>query len=204
VEDLRTLRLRLRERRRALSPRAQRRHAREVARRLCTSLLIQRSCRIAVYLSEDGELDLGPLIARARLYGKHIFLPVLRARPERALWFCEHRLGEPLRENRFGIAEPELRRRPPVPPWGLDLILMPLVGFDARGNRLGMGGGFYDRTLAYLQRRAHWRRPVLLGVAHECQRLERLDQRPWDIPLNGVITEARIYWSGKGPSDSAQ
>jgi len=176
----------------------------EVTRRLRSSLLLQRSCRIAVYLSEDGELDLDPLIVCARRYGKRIFLPVLRARPDRALWFCEHRSGESLRENRFGIAEPDLRRRPPVRPWGLDLILMPLVGFDATGNRLGMGGGFYDRTLAYLNRRAHWRRPVLLGVAHECQRLERLDQHPWDIPLNGVITEEGLYWQGKDPSDSGR
>jgi 5-formyltetrahydrofolate cyclo-ligase len=161
---------------------------------LCGCALVQRSRRIAVYLTEDGEPDLSPFIARARRYRKRMFLPVLRARPSRALWFCEHRPGERLVENRFGIAEPDLRRRPPVPPWGLDLILLPLVGFDLHGHRLGMGGGFYDRTLAYLNRRTCWVRPVLLGVAHECQKLDSIEQRPWDIPLDGVITEAAIYW----------
>ena len=68
-----------------------------------------------------------------------------------------------------------------------------LVGFDARCNRLGMGGGYYDRTLAYLRHRVHWRRPLLVGVAHECQRVERLEANPWDVPLDLVVTERRIY-----------
>jgi 5-formyltetrahydrofolate cyclo-ligase len=75
------------------------------------------------------------------------------------------------------------------------------VGFDGECNRLGMGGGFYDRTLAYLRQRTHWRRPRLIGIAHACQRLDRIDPRPWDIPLDGVATEERIYWRrGRRPS----
>jgi 5-formyltetrahydrofolate cyclo-ligase len=75
------------------------------------------------------------------------------------------------------------------------------VGFDVECNRLGMGGGFYDRTLSYLRQRTHWRRPRLIGIAHACQRLDRIDPRPWDIPLDGVATEERIYWRrGRRPS----
>jgi 5-formyltetrahydrofolate cyclo-ligase len=77
--------------------------------------------------------------------------------------------------------------------WTLDLMLVPLVGFDGACNRIGMGGGFYDRTLAYLRRRRHWRRPRLIGIAHECQRVDRIDPRPWDIPLDAVVTEQGVY-----------
>jgi 5-formyltetrahydrofolate cyclo-ligase len=68
-----------------------------------------------------------------------------------------------------------------------------LVGFDRACHRLGMGAGFYDRSLAFLQQRRHWRRPRLIGLAHECQRVEALAPKPWDIPLDAVITEAAIY-----------
>jgi 5-formyltetrahydrofolate cyclo-ligase len=118
---------------------------------------------------------------------------VLRAHPRQKLWFIEHREGERLTRNRFGIPEPALRHRRIALPWALDLILVPLVGFDVQCRRLGMGGGFYDRTLAYLRQRRYWRRPRLVGLAHECQRVERLDSRPWDVPLDMVVTEERIY-----------
>ncbi len=98
-----------------------------------------------------------------------------------------------MRPNRFGIPEPIARGRRLTLPWNLDLLLMPLVGFDTDCHRLGMGGGFYDRTLAYLRLRRSWRRPRLLGLAHDCQRIERIEPRPWDIPLESVITECRVY-----------
>ena len=69
----------------------------------------------------------------------------------------------------------------------------PLVAFDVSGNRVGMGGGFYDRTLAYLQHRRYWRKPVLAGLAHEIQKVAQLDTQSWDIPLDYVITEKQIY-----------
>lgn len=125
---------------------------------------------------------------------------MLRGRRENRLWFLPYRPGEPLHPNRFGIPEPSRHRGRIGPPWNLDLLLVPLVGFDADCNRIGMGGGFYDRTLAYLRHRTHWRRPRLIGIAHECQRVEQIHPRTWDIPLDAVATEQRIYWrEGKGP-----
>ena len=76
----------------------------------------------------------------------------------------------------------------------LDLVLVPLVAFDDRGNRLGMGGGYYDQTFAFLSQRQHYRRPTLLGVAYEFQRLVALPVQAWDIPLDGVATEKRVQW----------
>jgi 5-formyltetrahydrofolate cyclo-ligase len=161
--------------------------------RLCRSQPFLNSNRIALYLSEDGEMDTYSVLVRARNQGKQCYLPVLRPRPQRALWFAEYRPGDCLLPNRFGIDEPCIRNRRPTPPWGLDLILLPLVAFDMDGNRLGMGGGFYDRTLAYLNRRTAWHKPKLIGIAHECQKLEQLESRPWDIPLDGVVTEKQLY-----------
>jgi 5-formyltetrahydrofolate cyclo-ligase len=109
------------------------------------------------------------------------------------LWFTPYAADSELVQNRFGIPEPRVLPRRRVPPWRLDLILVPLVGFDSAGNRLGMGGGFYDQTLAFLQRRSHWRKPRLLGIAYDFQQLDQLPAEPWDIPLDGIATESRIH-----------
>jgi len=190
------LRRRLRAARRALSPTEQRRHARALARSLGKQIVFLRACRIGAYWSTNGELDPFPLLQQAHTRRKRCFLPVLRPYPQRKLRFLEYRPGDPLANNRFGIPEPCLHNRRIRLPWALDLLLVPLVGFDAECNRLGMGGGYYDHTLAYLRRRRHWRRPRLIGIAHECQRVEALTPNPWDVPLDMIVTEARIYcWS---------
>ena len=92
-------------------------------------------------------------------------------------------------KNRFGIREPVDQKQHQVPAWRLSLVLMPLVGFDPQGNRLGMGGGFYDRTFAYRTRRKTWPGPTLLGVAHHCQKVSALPVASWDIPLDAIITD---------------
>jgi 5-formyltetrahydrofolate cyclo-ligase len=187
------LRRRLRAVRRALSPDEQRCHALRVAHLLGRHPSFLRARRIGAYWSGDGELDPAPLLTLADARHKRCHLPVLRPHPKRKLWFVRYRPGDRLRPNVYGIPEPRLRGRHILLPWALDLLLLPLVGFDADGHRLGMGGGYYDRTLAYLLQRRHWRRPLLIGIAHECQRVERLQSRPWDVPLDMVVTEERIW-----------
>ena len=187
------LRSLLRSRRRALSDQEQQSHSRALARLFTCSTLFLRCRRIALYLASDGEIDPLLLGDRAAHAGKQLYLPVLRGNTHNKLWFAEYRSGDRLKCNRFNIQQPDIRRRPPVSPWGLDLILLPLVGFDDKGNRIGMGGGFYDRTLAYLNHRVHWQRPLLIGVAHECQKLPFIDPQPWDIALDGVISERNFY-----------
>lgn len=135
-----------------------------------------------------------PLLRLAHARHKGCFLPVLRPHPRRKLWFLEYVPGDRLTINRFGIPEPQLRNRRIRLPWSLDLLLVPLVGFDSECNRLGMGGGFYDQTLAYLRQRRCWTRPLLVGIAHECQRLGALKTNSWDVPLEMVATEERIYF----------
>jgi len=187
------LRRRLRAARRALRPTERRAHARDLARLLGKHLAFLRAGRVAAYWAADGELDPFPLLRLAHARHKRCHLPVLRPHPARKLWFVDYGFDEPLTKNVYGIPEPRLRSRRLRLPWALDLLLMPLVGFDAECNRLGMGGGFYDRTLAYLHLRERWRRPLLVGIAHECQRVERLDPNPWDVPLDLVVTERQIY-----------
>jgi len=180
----RELRRMLRERRRSLPANEQRVAARSLARRLIRQPWFIRARHIAFYIAADGELDPLPLLRRAAASGKRLYLPVLR--PGNKLWFGEYRVGMRMTLNRFGIPEPAGRiwRQP----WALDLVLLPLVAFDRDGGRLGMGGGFYDRTFAFWRRGGH-RLPRLLGLAHHFQEVTELPREPWDVPLAGVATD---------------
>ena len=182
--------------RRGLSASQQRNHARALARTLGRHPAFLRARRIGIYWPADGEIDPRPLLGLAQASRKRWHLPVLCPHPHPRLWFLTYRPDEPLRPNRFGIPEPALRNRRLRLAWTLDILLVPLVGFDAGCHRLGMGGGYYDRTLSFLSRRQHWRRPRLIGIAHECQRVAELPVRPWDIPLDLVMTERRVYRRG--------
>ncbi|MDA1106905.1 MAG: 5-formyltetrahydrofolate cyclo-ligase [Proteobacteria bacterium] len=184
------IRARLRQQRRALSLAARVSGAKQVARRLAATPLFRAARRIAVYLSNDGEIDVAPLLRRAWACGKTCYLPVLRGK---RLGFAAYRRGDALRRNRFGIPEPALPARKLAGALALDLILVPLVAFDAQGHRLGMGAGFYDRTLAARARRTHWRRPRLIGVAYDFQQVAQLVPAPWDVPLDGVVTPAQWH-----------
>lgn len=172
-----------------------------MAQLLRRQIFFLRARRIAAYWPADGELDPRPLLKDALEDGKAVYLPVLSRRiGERSrikLSFVRWIAGETMRPNRFGIPEPTRRGRHIRPARHLDLILVPLVGFDSACNRIGMGGGYYDRTLAYLKARRFWRRPRLIGLAHECQRIEEIEPRTWDIPLDAVVTERRVYFRSR-------
>lgn len=184
----------LRAARRALDLHTQRRHAAQVAARLGAERRFRRARRIAFYWPSDGEVDVRPLMRRAWRAGKRCYLPVIRPfGRERRLWFLPWRPDRPLVRNRFGILEPQVRGERLRLAWQLDLLLVPLVAFDAACHRLGMGGGYYDRSLAFRHRRKRWRGPRLIGIAHECQRLERIEPRPWDVALDAVCTERCFY-----------
>jgi len=187
------LRRRLRAARRILSLTEQRSHSHALARSLGRQPDFLRARRVGAYWRADGEIDPFPLLRLTHARHKRCFLPVLRPNPRRKLWFLEYHPGDALKKNHYGIPEPQLRNRRIRLPWALDLLLVPLVGFDTDCNRLGMGGGYYDSTLAYLHRHRYWRRPLLVGIAHECQRVDALQANPWDVPLDMVATEKRIY-----------
>jgi 5-formyltetrahydrofolate cyclo-ligase len=183
------IRRELRRRRRELTPWERRRRDLELTRTLARHPLFLRSRHIALYLANDGEADLTAVARRARALGKRCYLPVLSPAFHNRLWFAPWREGMRMAPNCFGIREPDLPWRAMRPLWALDLALVPLVGFDRRGNRLGMGGGFFDRTLAYLTRRTAWHKPRLVGVAYTFQEWPALPVQGWDIPLEAVVTD---------------
>ncbi|MBU3055026.1 5-formyltetrahydrofolate cyclo-ligase [Pseudomonas indica] len=187
------LRRLLRQARRALTPLQQRQAAQALYRQLAQHPLFRRARHIALYLPNDSEIDPRPLLIEAQRRGKATYLPVLKPWPSTRMTFQRVRPGDKLRPNRFRIPEPRLDPAHQRKAWTLDLILMPLVGFDEQGGRLGMGGGFYDRSLAYLAMRKNWHKPTLLGLAHECQKVDRLTLASWDVPLQATVTDTGWY-----------
>jgi len=176
----------MRRRRRALPAGERARLAESLAAALMRDLLLARRRRVACYVQNDGEMDPFPTVARLWETGRQPFLPALAGARLRFLpWHPE----TPLVANRFGIPEPAASPAAACPPRALDVVLMPLVAFDSRGHRLGMGGGFYDRTFGFLRHRSARRRPLLVGIAYGFQRVEALPPEPWDVPLAAVATE---------------
>ncbi|WP_312537741.1 5-formyltetrahydrofolate cyclo-ligase [Stutzerimonas nitrititolerans] len=187
------LRRQLRQMRRGLSVSQQRLAAQKLRRQLAHHPLFRRARHIAFYLPNDGEIDPRPLLRAAQKMGKATYLPLLKSWPRTRMVFQRIEPGERLRPNRFGIDEPRVSTARQRPVWALDLILMPLVGFDEHGGRLGMGGGFYDRSLAYRSMRKKSHKPTLLGLAHECQKVDRLTLASWDVTLHATVTEENWY-----------
>ncbi|MGH8378202.1 MAG: 5-formyltetrahydrofolate cyclo-ligase [Gammaproteobacteria bacterium] len=187
-----TLRQDLRARRHALDGATRAQAAESLIASLTTLPCYQSARRLAAYVAVDGELNPEPLLRYAHRDGKQIYLPVVPATRTAALRFRPWEPDMNMRPNRFGIPEPETADSVATAPQALDLVLTPLVAFDSAGNRLGMGGGFYDRTFAFLKAGAD--KPLLLGLAYEFQRLERIEEASWDVPLAGVVTERRAYF----------
>lgn len=190
ASDIRT---ELRRARRALDDRARASASDAACERLSRHPLFRNARHLAVYLPADGEIDPLPLAWRAWATGKRVYLPVLMPAGIRRLWFAPFDPEARLLPNRYGIPEPARAARTRVPPMRLDLVITPLVAFDTEGHRLGMGGGFYDRTFGYLLRHQRWLRPRLVGLAYDFQRCDRLPVAPWDVPLTAVATEQHWY-----------
>jgi 5-formyltetrahydrofolate cyclo-ligase len=186
------LRRQMRERRRNL-PRAVRAAASiEFARIAERALLLQPGRRIAVYLAANHEANLEALIDVARARRCRLYLPTIIDYRRSRMVFKEYAARGPLRVNRYGIAEPGSGAAR-IALLELDLILVPLVAVDSQGARLGSGAGFYDRCLHHLRGHRRWRRPKLIGVAYELQRVPHLAPAPWDVPLDALITERNFY-----------
>ncbi|SMC21174.1 5-formyltetrahydrofolate cyclo-ligase [Andreprevotia lacus DSM 23236] len=185
--DKSLLRSQLRQRRKAV-PAALRVRAARVLARLARRWL-RPGLRVAAYMAVGSEIDAGALIALARRRGCRVYLPVtpqhgrqlrFAALDEQAGW----RLG------RYAIPEPQTgRQQQLLRATQLDLVFVPLLGFDRDLRRMGQGGGYYDNTFAF---RGHRIRPRLIGLAYQCQQVDALPVDPWDVQLDAVLTERGI------------
>ena len=189
--ERRELRRLFRDKRRQLAPATQKAHAEAVARHFFAAGLQLKGRTIGAYFGNDadGELSTEPLLKRLlrieERNRKRLALPVVG--PGAAMELHRFRRRTPLIANRFGILEPA-PGAPRVSPLAVHVLLVPLVAFDVYGVRLGMGAGYYDR---YLGRIPPAMRPRLIGLAHEAQRsVDPLPFAEWDVPLDGVVTEA--------------
>ena len=154
--------------------------------------LFQESQRMAFYLAHDGEVDIKNLLNEALRRKKACYLPTLQTNQGYYLDFYSYHAENLLVSNHFGIEEPNFAQEKSIAITALDLMFLPLVAFDKRGNRLGRGAGYYDRTLASLQHSA--KKPLLIGIAYNFQKVDTLPAETWDIPLNLVITEQKAYY----------
>ncbi len=141
--------------------------------------------RVAFYLANDGEISPEQALNYSRRKGQSVLLPCLTSR--KSLEFRRHEGPNHLSKNRYGIPEPSIRCSS-ASLTDIDVILMPLVAFDRSGNRLGMGGGFYDRTLSKSPKHGNTH-PLLIGLAHHCQELTTIATESWDIPLHYIVTD---------------
>ena len=183
------IRQQIRQRRRALTPEQQTQFALQAADRMMAYPPVLLAQTVAVFLSFDGELDTLPLIDQLWRAGKRVYLPVLHPFSPGNLLFLHYHPSSELVVNRLKIREPKLDVRDVLPLAELDVLVTPLVAFDEQGQRLGMGGGFYDRTLQNWQQ--YRLQPV--GYAHDCQQVDSLPSEEWDIPLPAVITPGKTW-----------
>ena len=159
--------------------------ARAAARNLLRTPTVRRAHRVAVYLAHGRELETTALISALHRRGKGVFVPSIDAHRDGVMHMLQLGSNTPLRRSRLGIREPVARRRPARP--RIDVLVLPLVAFDAQGHRLGSGRGFYDRWLA-----AQRPRPFCIGYAFAAQQVERIPAEPWDQRLDAICTERAV------------
>lgn len=190
MSDKQRLRNLLRAQRSQLNPTQQIEKSKQLAEVIVTIPEFIKCQTLAAYYPFDNEISPLPLLEVAHAMGKQCFLPVLSTSNAFQLTFVEYQPGDPLTPNRFGIQEPFPNTRPSIPAPALELVLLPLVAFDDKSRRLGMGKGYYDKTFAFLKEvKISDKHPRLIGLAYELQRVAELPQDTWDICLSGIATE---------------
>lgn len=179
------------EQRSALTESQLREAARDMTLLLESTPEFHHALHIAAYWPVNGEMDVLPLMEQARRYNKHVYLPVI-VEGDRMM-FAPYEKNMAMKNNKFGIPEPDVAADQLVAPADMDIVLVPLVVFDSAGHRLGMGGGFYDRTFSFLNEDPDALKPCLVGAAHEFQHTGDIPPHPWDVPTRMVVTEERVW-----------
>lgn len=189
--NMQKLRKEISNKRAKLSPAFQQQASIKIANFISNTTIFKKSKHIAAYFPVRGETDPRPLIEQARQKNKICYLPIVME--NHILSFAEYNKNDLLINNLYSIPEPCRETCKLINPRILDIVIVPLVVFDTNGNRLGTGAGYYDRTFAFTKRFRRRNKPYLIGIAYEFQKTLRLFPQPWDVPLNMIVTEARIY-----------
>ena len=190
ADDRSELRRRLSEQRTRLAPRERIAAAEALAEALEQLPEFIVDTRVAGYWAVGGEVPLLAAYARLRAREQTYLLPVIVG--ENSLQFAPWQAGAPVRANRYGIPEPEIDTAHLLSAGAVDLVLVPLLGFDRAGNRLGMGAGYYDRTFAFLRDAPRPAQPVLVGIGYHFQEIDALTPQPWDVPLDFIATDREL------------
>jgi 5-formyltetrahydrofolate cyclo-ligase len=183
----------MRKRRRSLSPADRRlaaKHFQTIAQR---SRLFRPGMHIALYIPYGSEADCTPLIQLAHRRHCELYVPRIRSYRDSDMHFVAYRSDLSFQRNKHGIDEPRGRSAPLLPINRLDLVVLPVVAVDQRGYRLGSGAGFYDRALQHLRGDRRWRKPKLIALAYDLQRIDHLEAHPWDVPVDAILTETGLY-----------
>ena len=189
-DQRKTLRAELRARRKALSASDRIAAANGVAGSLDQLADFIVDPRIAGYWAIDGELPLHIVVANLARRGQHYCLP--RITGQRQLSFVQWRSGADLEANRYGIPEPVCTERDLIAPKDIDIVLLPLLGFDRQGHRIGYGGGYYDASFAFLRDRSEAVSPLLVGVGYAAQQVDAIESASWDVSLDYIATESEL------------
>ncbi len=156
----------------------------------------QQAKHIAVYSAHDNEINPSLIIEEVFRKNKHCYLPIINPDGSNTLLFSHYQQDTPLTKNKYGINRPVYDPTTIFNTNELDLVLLPLVAFDKQCHRIGFGGGYYDKTFSFKHHDA-FSKPTLFGLAFDLQRVEKINEDTWDIPLRGIITEEKIYKRGK-------
>ncbi|ABL02678.1 5-formyltetrahydrofolate cyclo-ligase [Candidatus Ruthia magnifica str. Cm (Calyptogena magnifica)] len=183
---MQALRLTLRQKRRAINHSNREKLAKRLLSQTQRLVTFKHGQKIAIYLPNDGEIDTKYIYNFLKRQGFSIYLPIL---VNKSLKFSK--INKHFKKNIFSIKEPVFTQI--LSAKQINIIFMPLVGFDKNKNRIGMGGGFYDRTLTFKKPQQNYKNPKLYGLAFDCQKVYRLNANPWDVPLNAIITPTAIY-----------
>lgn len=190
ISATKQLRKQIRAARQALSPDEQQLAAENIVKQAENQHLLDKGKHVAIYLANDGELDPHKLVSAFWQRNATVALPVLHPFCQGHLLFLRYQQDCPMQRNKYGIPEPVLSTHEIVLSTTFDQIYVPLVAFDKQGNRLGMGGGYYDRTLNTLKKNNP--HTLVIGLAHDCQEVEALTTQKWDVPMHAIVTPSRF------------
>ena len=194
MQDQSSIRKHIKGLRQALSPEQQQSLSQGICQQLIDSKIISTAKHIAIYLPVRGEADPTPILTNTVIdqdVSKQFYLPVLSPAKKNHLAFAKYGKDSVMKLNRFKIPEPDVPNEELLDdPSVLDCVITPLVGVDPQGNRIGMGGGFYDRTFAF--KKASNEKPLLIGFCYDFQMIASQSPQDWDVPVDAIVTESSL------------